>query len=487
MAQVSSSLGRARASLVNRMLFDSTVYLVFLAAITLVYWRLPHHGQNWFLLVASYVFYGWWDYRFLGLMGLSTVVDYVVGQQIVASESARARRMLFIGSIVLNLSFLGFFKYFGFFVDSAIALAAAVGLSGIPDVVFRVALPPAISFYTFQEIAYIVDVYHGRLKPATSLRDYALFVSLFPHLIAGPIQRPSHLLPQVEEPRSWQGDKAFDGVMLILEGLLRKVVVADNLALVANAAFSGGLGPPSLATVLIGAYAFAGQIYGDFSGYSSMARGSAQLLGFHFMVNFRQPYLAQSLQDFWRRWHISLSTWLRDYLYIPLGGSRMGEARTYRNLLTTMLLGGLWHGANWTFVVWGFAHGAGLALERAGGAALAADAGSFWSRWARRFVVFHVVCLAWVFFRAASVTEAVTALSALTQLQWHALHATAAVFLGVLMALMLALDLRLEQTGEEYAGATSAYAVRVAAAVAVCILIALAGANQTNAFIYFQF
>ena len=228
--------------------------------------------------------------------------------------------------------------------------------------VLAILLPPGISFYTFQEVAYIVDVYNRRLKPAKSLMDYALFISLFPHLIAGPIQRPSHLLPQVQNERKFNGDRFFSGLMLILSGLFRKCVIADNCALLANAAFAGKLGEPSLPVVLLGTYAFAWQIYGDFSGYSDIARGSAQLLGFHFMVNFRQPYLATSLQDFWRRWHISLSTWLRDYLYIPLGGSRGGEAKTNRNLMTTMLLGGLWHGANWTFVLWGGIHGVGLAV-----------------------------------------------------------------------------------------------------------------------------
>jgi alginate O-acetyltransferase complex protein AlgI len=210
-----------------------------------------------------------------------------------------------------------------------------------------------------------VDVYFGRLEPAESLLDYALFINLFAHLIAGPIQRPSHLLPQVQSPRRFDNQKFFEGVMLILTGLFRKCVIADNCALLANAAFNGKMGEPNLPIVALGTYAFAWQIYGDFSGYSDIARGAAQLLGFHFMVNFRQPYLATSLQDFWRRWHISLTTWLRDYLYIPLGGSRNGEKQTYRNLMTTMLLGGLWHGANWTFVFWGAIHGIGLSIERA--------------------------------------------------------------------------------------------------------------------------
>ena len=295
----------------------------------------------------------------------------------------------------VNIVFLGFFKYFNFFADSLHGLLQMIGVD-VPMPVLRVLLPPGISFYTFQELAYIVDVYHRRLKPANSLLDYALFITLFPHLIAGPIQRPSHLLPQVQNDRRFEPDKVYDGILLILSGLFRKVVVADNCALLANAAFNGQLGPPSLAVVALGTYAFAWQIYGDFSGYSDIARGSAQLMGFHFILNFRQPYLARSIQDFWRRWHISLSTWLRDYLYIPLGGSRHGERQTYRNLMTTMFLGGLWHGANWTFVVWGSIHGALLSLHRlwSGGRTTEGAEGSAPASsraWVHRFVVFHPV------------------------------------------------------------------------------------------------
>src|SRR5579862_6953313 len=265
----------------------------------------------------------------------------------------------------------------------------------------RIILPPGISFYTFQEVAYIVDVYKGKIRSAESFIDYALFISLFPHLIDGPIQRPSHLLPQVQNDRKFGEERFFDGIMLILSGLFRKCVIADNCALLANAAFSGNFGTPNLAVLAVGSYAFAWQIYGDFSGYSDIARGSAQLLGFHFMVNFRQPYLATSLQDFWRRWHISLSTWLRDYLYIPLGGSAEPGYKTYRNLLFTILLGGLWHGANWTFVLWGAIHGVGLAVERALGFAR-----NVTRLWWRRILVFHFVCLGWILFRAPSISAA---------------------------------------------------------------------------------
>ncbi len=316
--------------------------------------------------LASYFFYAWWDWRFLVLMIGSTTMDFLIAQRIEPSQANLNgnRKKWLIFSLVLNFSILGVFKYFNFFVDSFSGALATLGIHHIPLPLIRIILPPGISFYTFQEVAYIVDVYKGRLQAAKSFVDYGLFVSLFPHLIAGPIQRPAHLLPQVQTNRSLDADRFFDGMMLIFSGLLRKCVVADNCALLANAAFGGQLGPPNFWVVLIGIYAFAWQVYGDFSGYSDIARGSAQLLGFHFMVNFRQPFLANRLQDFWRRWHISLSTWLRDYLYFPLGGSANGEAKTFRNLLTTMTLAGLWHGANWTFVVFGAMHGVVLSVER---------------------------------------------------------------------------------------------------------------------------
>src|SRR5207237_1084221 len=248
------------------MFFDSTVYLVFLALVTVLYWRLSFRAQNCFLLLASYFFYGWWDWRFLLLMGTSTVVDFCAARGLDRFSQPRQRRALLLLSLALNFSFLGFFKYCNFFVDSFAHLAALLGLKGIPASLWQIVLPPAISFYTFQEIAYIVDVYHRKVAPAESLVDYALFVSLFPHLIAGPIQRPSHLLPQVQRPRTWDATKAFDGLILILEGLFRKMVIADNCALIANGAFAGSFGGPNTMTVLLGTYAFAWQIYGDFSG-----------------------------------------------------------------------------------------------------------------------------------------------------------------------------------------------------------------------------
>ena len=463
------------------MLFDSAVYLVFLVVVVFAYWRLRHENQNRFLLAASYFFYGWWDWRFLLVMIASTAMDYWIAGAISKSTIPTKRRSLLVLSLVINFSILGFFKYFNFFVDSAVRFAALLGLHSIPHALFSIILPPAISFYTFQEVAYIVDVYYGRVAAATSFVDYGLFISFFPHLIAGPIQRPSHLLPQVQRPRQVDQQRIYDGVMLILSGLFRKCVIADSCGALANAAFAGRMGSSTIAGC-IGIYAFAWQIYGDFSGYSDIARGSAQVMGFHFMVNFRQPYLATSLQDFWRRWHISLSTWLRDYLYIPLGGSRHGEAATYRNLFTTMLLGGLWHGANWTFVLWGALHGVGLAIERALGLAE-----TITRVWWRRILVFHFVCFGWVFFRAASIGEAWRYLGQFAHWEWRPTYPAMLAYLALFTVPLFAIDLRLEHTGEEYLGQTARFRWQVAAAAAAVIAVALLSQGESSAFIYFQF
>jgi len=472
------------------MFFDSTVYFVFLVLIVSFYWSLSFHAQNWLLLVSSYFFYGWWDYRFLLLMGTSTCINYYLSHKLEEMDDGLTRKRLFVGSLVINFLFLGFFKYFNFFVDSFVDLLRMFGVQQPPQRWIEILLPPGISFYTFQEVAYLVDVYRRRLPAAPKLLDYALFVCVFPHLIAGPIQRPDHLLPQLQSSRAFKPDQFFDGLILILEGIFRKVVIADNCALVANAVFSGKLGEPNLPIVLLGIWAFAWQIYGDFSGYSSIARGSAQLLGLHFMVNFNQPYLATSLQDFWRRWHMSLSTWLRDYLYIGLGGNRYGELKTYRNLLYTMLLGGLWHGANWTFVVWGGIHGVGLALERfftRNSPPNPSNLESSFEVWLRRFILFVLVGIAWIFFRAASIEEALHFLTGIGTWHWQPEYWVAAKVLALFTIPLFLFDLRLEWNNEEYAFQSLGVRSRVAFGALLLLFTLMFGANQSNAFIYFQF
>ncbi|MGB7555607.1 MAG: MBOAT family O-acyltransferase [Candidatus Korobacteraceae bacterium] len=469
------------------MLFDSPIFFVFLILVVVGYWRLKFRAQNIFLLLASYFFYGWWDWRFLLLMIGSTTVDYFIAHAIGRAPDDFRRKRLLILSLVINFGILGIFKYFNFFIGSFSHLVSTIGFAHLPVSFLKIILPPGISFYTFQEVAYIVDVYNRKIEPADSFIDYALFISLFPHLIAGPIQRPDHLLPQVQKHRFWDGEKALDGMLLIAEGLFRKCVIADNCALIANAAFGGKFGPPNLPVLLLGTYAFAWQIYGDFSGYSDIARGCAQILGFHFMVNFRQPYFAQNLQDFWRRWHISLSTWLRDYLYIRIGGNRKGEARTYSNLLTTMLLGGLWHGANWTFVIWGGIHGAGLAFERLIGITKERLSNRMALIWLRRILVFHLVCFSWIFFRAESVSAAWQMIGGLAHWNWQPSYWAAAKFLTVFSLPLFILDLSLEATGDEYLFQSRPHFQRVGVALTSILAIVLFGANQANAFIYFQF
>jgi alginate O-acetyltransferase complex protein AlgI len=478
------------------MLFDSPAYFVFLVPVVLIYWRLNHREQNAFLLLASYFFYGWWDWRFLALMICSTMMDFLIAQKIVPDRRDTNRTKWFIFSLVLNFSILGTFKYFNFFADSFSSALNTLGVHNIPLPLIRVILPPGISFYTFQEVAYIVDVYKGRLEPAKTFVEYGLFVSLFPHLIAGPIQRPGHLLPQVQKDRTFAADRFFDGLMLIFSGLVRKCVVADNCALLANAAFGGQFGTPNFWIVLIGTYAFAWQVYGDFSGYSDIARGSAQLLGFHFMVNFRQPFLAHRLQDLWRRWHISLSTWLRDYLYIPLGGSSGGKWKTSLNLLETMILAGLWHGANWTFVIFGAIHGVVLGVERQlfpatktqpDEAARPRPIAGFLSLWAQRILTFNIFCLSLAFFRAPSLSMATQFLRGLSNFAWNSAYGTAFFMLCLFSIPLFAVDLLLEAGNEEYPFANTSYAFRTAFAAVALVALTLFSGNTSNAFVYFRF
>ena len=474
------------------MVFPTLSFLVFYLITWPIAWGLvwlrQHTLHKLAIILASYVFYASWSTRLAGVLLASVLFNWAAGRLIYAWRGRSAAKWAVVIAVMVNLGVLGFFKYFNFFADSLTASLTALGAPAYTHSVLRIVLPPGISFYTFQAVAYIIDVYKGKLKPAESFVDYALFISFFPHLVAGPIQRPSHLLPQVQQPRQFHSDSFFDGLMLILSGMFRKCVVADSCAMVADAAFSGRMGPPNAGIVLVGMYAFAWQIYADFSGYSDMARGSAQLMGFHFMVNFRQPYLATSLQDFWRRWHISLSTWLRDYLYIPLGGNRYGEIRTYRNLLSTMLLGGLWHGANWTFVVWGGIHGLWLSIERG----LGFDRHdrkepSTAGKWGRRIFVFHLVGLAWIFFRAPSISGAFHFIGGLTNMHFGHTFTSAMAFLATYTLPLFLLDLALESRGEEYFLQRSPVRLRLAGGIGLAALVTTFAANTGGAFIYFQF
>lgn len=321
-----------------------------------------YRSQNRWLLLASYFFYGYWDWRFCSLLLISTLVDFYIGRAIYRATSLGRRRALLLTSLCTNLGILGFFKYFNFFADSAVELMRALGMHA-DAVTLNIVLPVGISFYTFQTLSYTIDIYRGKLRPIDDLQNFGLFVAFFPQLVAGPIERAATLLPQIEAPRTIRATQINIGLFLMVWGYFKKVVVADNLALIANEVFNH-VGEHHGMELVVGVVAFAGQIYCDFSAYSDIARGLAMLMGFELMVNFRLPYFAATPSDFWQRWHISLSTWLRDYLYIPLGGNRHGRFQTMRNLMITMLLGGLWHGASWNFVLWGAFHGVLLALYR---------------------------------------------------------------------------------------------------------------------------
>lgn len=425
------------------MTFNSIQYAIFLPVVLGLYWSLRHRAQNVLLLVASYLFYGAWDWRFLSLLWISTVIDYVVGRALGSTDDERRRKQWLAVSLVSNLGILGLFKYAGFFVQSASDGLEALGLQANPWTL-EILLPVGISFYTFQTLSYTIDVYRRHMEPTRNLLDFATFVSFFPQLVAGPIERASHLLPAISRPRERLSlDQVRSGLLLILIGLFKKVAIADVMAVQVNRTFADAdAGTAHWVTLVAGTYAFALQIYGDFSGYSSIARGSARLFGIELMVNFDQPYLSRTITEFWRRWHISLSSWLRDYLYIPLGGNRKGPRRTSINLALVMLLGGLWHGAAWTFVVWGALHGTYLAFERMNG----------WERKDPRrplarsqvgeiLITFHLVCLSWVFFRADSLRQAVDYLWQIVTLQGGTLVAGEVALLALAAGAILLIDL----------------------------------------------
>lgn len=392
------------------MLFNSFSFAYFFAILFPLYWSLGrwHRAQNLLLLLAGYYFYACWNPKFLALLVLSTAVDYYCGLAVSRIEAPGRRKAFVLLSMALNLGMLGYFKYYNFFAESLRDLLLKGGLD-VPLGQLDIVLPIGISFYTFQSMSYVIDVYRKDIEPTRNPIEFATFVSFFPHLVAGPIMRPTTLLPQVARPRRFDLAQFYQGSYLIFWGLTKKVVVADNLATIVNELFGrwetldGGL-------ALLAVYAFAFQIYCDFSGYTDAARGVAKCLGFELALNFNLPYLSANPREFWQRWHISLSSWLRDYLYIPLGGSRGGSLRVYRNLMLTMVIGGLWHGAAWTFVLWGFYQGLLLVGHRMAQPWLAriqptdpVDRACW--RALRVVVTFHLVCLGWLFFRAESMAQ----------------------------------------------------------------------------------
>jgi alginate O-acetyltransferase complex protein AlgI len=375
-------------------IFHSLDFVAFFVAFVAVYWTLPHRSQNLLLFVGSYFFYGYVHPWFLILIATSTVIDYCAARGMEAWPEHR-RGFLWL-SVVSNFGMLGFFKYFNFFVENVAGVLAALGVTA-HEPTLRILLPVGISFYTFQAMSYTIDVYRGELRARRSLLDLAVFVSFFPHLVAGPIQRASFLLPQVELARRFSHEKARRGFLLICWGFFKKLVVADNVGIIANKVFA--LADPTFYILWAGVFAFAIQIYADFSAYTDIARGTSRWLGFELTENFAHPYLARSPADFWRRWNISLSSWFRDYVYIPLGGSRHGSWLWARNVIVTFLLSGLWHGASWNYVLWGLYHGLLLLATQLAGRARLPGASGRWLVVPQIAAMFVLTNIGWLLFR----------------------------------------------------------------------------------------
>ena len=476
------------------MSFASLEFFVFLALVLPAYYALEQRWQNRLLFVAGYFFYGWWDWRFLGLIGISTICDYLVGLGLARlGPEDRRRRWLLAASLSLNLGLLGAFKYFDFFAASAVRLLEGLGFAADP-VTLHVVLPVGISFYTFQSMAYTIDVYRGRTPAVRSFVDLALYVNYFPQLVAGPIERAQSLLPQLTSRRVVTARHLAEGGVLILLGLFRKVVIADTVAPFVQAAFAH---PDAYSSsgLLVATLLFSLQIYGDFAGYSDIARGTSKLMGIELMRNFEQPYFSTSITEFWRRWHVSLSTWLRDYLYVPLGGSRHGTARTYRNLLLTMLLGGLWHGAAWGFVLWGALHGLYLAVHKLVSAARppAADAAAP-LRVAKGVALFVLVSLTWIPFREPDGGRALHFLSRLLAWDGPLLDlANPGKVLQPGLALVLAavatiaIDLPIRRSGDHEVFLRWPMLARASLYSVMAAGLMLFGGSHDVAFIYFQF
>ncbi|WP_205513539.1 MBOAT family O-acyltransferase [Longitalea arenae] len=396
------------------MLFNSFEFLLFLPTVFILYWFVFNRSVRWqnlLVLLASYFFYGWWSWQFLILLGASTLLDYLYGFAVASPNKKKAKLFLWL-SIINNLGILAVFKYYNFFVTQFQQAFELLSLHFNP-VLLQVAIPIGISFYTFHGMSYIFDIYRQQQQPVKNFVDYAVFVSFFPLLVAGPIERANHLLPQIQRKRSFDYMQAVVGCRLILWGLFKKVVIADSLAAIADNIFSN-YQDQNTVSLIIGAIAFSFQIYGDFSGYSDIALGTARLFGFELLSNFRFPYFSRDIAEFWRRWHISLSSWFRDYVYIPLGGSKQGTLKAVRNTFIIFLISGFWHGASWNFIAWGFIHACGflplllLGRNRRHSSDVVAQYGKYPSLkecW-QMGTTFAFVSVAWVFFRAHDMKQA---------------------------------------------------------------------------------
>ena len=477
------------------MVFNSVVFGLFLILVLIGYHSLKWRYQNYLLLLSSYVFYGYWDWRFLFLIFISTIVDYYCGIYIESSISKKSRKLFLSFSIIANIGILGFFKYFNFFIDSAVSLLSGLGLkSNIP--LLNIILPVGISFYTFQTLSYSIDIYRKQLKPTRDFLTFALYVAYFPQLVAGPIERATRLLPQLLSSRVVSWPQIGIGIELILIGFLKKVGIADTLSPLVDSRFQFS-NHAVWSDLILSVYLFSIQIYCDFSGYSDIARGVSKLFGIELMRNFEQPYLSNNISDFWRRWHISLSTWFKDYFYIPLGGNREGVIKTYRNLMLTMIVCGLWHGANWTFVAWGGLHGFYLIIHRS---IFRSDVNPIIKNpvinnlksFCKTIYTFQLVAFGWILFRCDNITHFKNFLwgilslqngtDALTKLSWVSPK------IILLVMLLFTIDLIQKRTGKHAIFLNKNFILRGVAYAGLTIAIFLLGGIDVQVpFIYFQF
>ena len=475
------------------MIFNSIPFLIFFPLFLVCYLGTRGRVRLWVTLLASYGFYAWWDWRLLPLLWFQTSLDYFVGKRLGVEPDPKARKRLMVVSMTANLLLLGFFKYFHFGISSARAALHMAGVE-VPDVALQIVLPVGISFYTFQSMSYVLDIYRGEIEPEDSFLRFATAVAMFVHLVAGPIVRARHLLPQLRSDRKLDVAMVTAGLEQALWGFFKKVAIADSLAPLVEIPFAdpsvhGGM------TLVLGVYFYAFQIYCDFSGYTDIALGLAKILGYDLGTNFNRPYFSRGFSEFWTRWHISLSSWLRDYLYIPLGGSRSGNIRTYVNLMLTMLIGGLWHGANWTFVVWGGLHGLYLCAERflrpaVGRATRALRLPPAIVALIAGVLVFHAVTFTWIFFRAQNFTTAtqmILGIATRFTLSFAQVQQKFLVYRAILLVMLLVGVEALSFHPTLYDRLRRFPALRYANAALILLGIALFGTFSGANFIYFQF
>ena len=476
------------------MIFNSVDFALFLPVVFVIYWVIGNNQIKWqniLLVAASYFFYGWWDWKFISLIFFSSIIDFLIGHQLSIANTPKIRKLLLVASLVTNLGLLFFFKYFNFFVDSFYDAFSFFGHPLSHDSL-HIILPVGISFYTFQTLSYTIDIYKRQITPTKDPIAFFAFVSFFPQLVAGPIERASNLLPQFTIKRKIDYSNFVEGMQDILWGLFKKVVIADRLAVVVNEIYNNQSEYQGLSFVMA-TILFAFQIYCDFSGYSKIAIGVSKLFGFRLMENFRTPYYALSLGDFWRRWHISLSTWFKDYLYIPLGGNR---TKVYRNLLITFIVSGLWHGANWTFVAWGAIHGIFLIMEYSLKPKNTSNQILIFLRW---ILTFSVVCFGWIFFRANSIQDAISIITSISDISSYSIKQLSLNLVPVVKNSVYPIDLLLSYFlvsllfiieflfNRRFNFNSLNYGFKLLAYTVAVIMIYLMGVFDNNEFIYFQF